>query len=494
VDTTFPYGVASGDPWPHSVLLWTCVTAARSKETEVAWVVGRDERLRDVADRGASIARPATDGTISVEATGLAPSSTYYYRFSADGRDSAVGRTRTGPADDCELTKIAFCSCAKYTAGFFNAYARIAEHEDLDFVVHLGDYIYVAGNDDPKARGPSIGRGVEPPHECVTLADYRARYAHYRRDPDVQRLHLRHPVVAMPDDNDIANDAWRDGAGSHDPERHGDWHQRKAAALQAWQEWIPARIDGPNKLYRRLPLGKLGDLLLLDERTERDRQTGRPEMEDPRRSMLGKAQYAWLLESLAAVPGTWRLIGNPVMIGQAFTELEARDVGEPLSEVGVLSKTDDGPDPDQWDGYPAERDRLFRAIRERELANVVFVSGDVHTSWAVDLRRDEEPPSTPALAVELVAPSVTSENLDEVLGVPPGTRSKRIEERVLADNNHVRWVNLDDHGYVLLTIRPDYLEAEWHFVDDHTRRTDSQHIGAAFRVAAGSPRLEHVAF
>jgi alkaline phosphatase D len=391
--------------------------------------------------------------------------------------------------------RLALCSCAKYTAGFFNVYARIAEREDVDYVVHVGDYIYEYGHEDPKSPGPAIGRAVEPPHAARTLADYRTRYAHYRRDPDLQLLHESHPVIATIDDHELADDAWRGGASKHDPATDGDWQERKSAALRAWREWMPVRLPPPpneETIYRRLSFGGLADLLMLDGRTNRDAPTQGPDMDAPGRSVLGEEERRWLLDELEGSNATWRLIGNDVMVGQVFTSFLPEELGNPLSEVGILTKREHGPEPDQWDGYTAERDELLRFLEEREIPNVVFLSGDVHTAWAVELKRRPEDPDERPAAVEIVTASVTTENLDDELGAEPETRTEDVERAVIEENPHVRWVNLDAHGYVHVDVRPDRLRAEWWFVPETRRRVEGERRGAAFEVRAGEPRLVDV--
>lgn len=487
----FGHGVGSADPLTDRVLLWTRVST-REETVEVAWTVARDPELSDVVASGRESVDAATDHTLTVDATGLEPGSAYHYAFEALGERSPVGRTRTLPGDPVERLRIGVTSCAKYTAGYFNAYARLADREDLDFVLHLGDYIYEYPNDDGKAPGPEIGRGVEPDRECISLADYRARYAHHRADPDLQRLHLNHPLIATLDDHEMCDDAWRDGAEKHDPERDGPWAQRKAAALRAWQEWVPGRLPEPGerpRIHRRHPLGDLADLLVLDGRTQRDPQVSGPEMDDPDRTLLGEEQRRWLFEELERPGPAWRLLANSVMVGQVYTELMPDELGEPLSELGILTESEYGPDPDQWDGYPAERERLFRQISERGAGPVVFLSGDVHTAWAVELKQQPADEAEAPLAVEFVTPSVTSENLDEETDLAPERAEHGVEDEVRSKNPHVRWVDLDRHGYFVLDLTPDRAQADWWFVDELHRRSDGEEFGAAWLVAADDPGL-----
>lgn len=490
----FRHGVASGDPLADRVVLWTRVTAEAAGPVDVAWTVARDPGLEDVAAAGTATAEPDADFTVHVDAGGLEPATTYHYAFEALGTRSPVGRTRTLPASGCEGVRMAVTSCAKYTAGWFNAFARVADRDDLDLVLHLGDYIYDYPEDDGKAPGPRIGRPLDPLYECCTLEDYRRRYAHHRGDADLQRLHRTHPMVATIDDHEICDDAWRDGAEKHDPEEHGDFGERKTAALRAWREWMPVRPPdpaNPERIHRSFALGDLAHLIVLDERTQRDRQVQGPELEDPDRSVLGREQRDWLLAQLRGRPGPWRLVANSVMLAPVNTGLMPEEIGHPLSELGVLTEEGSGPAPDQWDGYPAERELLLRTIRDERVEDVVFLSGDVHTAWAVELGGEDG--GTP-VAVELVTASVTSENLDEETATEPGGEtSERIERLVRECNPHVRWVDLDRHGYVVLDVRPERLHADFYFVDALHERTDGEFLGAAWSVERGRPRLSPAA-
>ena len=378
-------------------------------------------------------------------------------------------------------------ACAKYVAGYFNAYARIAERDDLNFVLHLGDYAYQMGV-DPRDPAESIGRGLNS-GASVTAADYHDRHSLYRRDPDLQRLHQMHPVIAILDDNDVCNGTWRDGAEKHTPSTEGEWARRKSAAIRIWRRWVPNRSRGPGRLYRTMRYGDLADLIILDERTHRDEMIKGPEMHRPDRTMLGGDQYRWFLRELTRSRAAWRLVANPVMIGHCHTNLTPGEVGFPLGELGVITKEDYGPDPDQWDGYPVERDHIFEEIQRRDIKDVVFLSGDVHSSWAVELKRRAEDPEELPLGVEFVTTSVTSQNLDERMKTSPRTESLEIEQIVDAANPHIRWLELDSHGYMIVDVDPDRVIAEWHFVNGVVRRTDEETTGARWEVKRGDPTL-----
>jgi alkaline phosphatase D len=490
----FCHGVASGDPLDDRVVLWTHVTS--SVPVPVQWVLARDDQLRDTVASGIAEATPDSDGTVHVDATGLEPGTTYYYGFRALGETSPIGRTRTLPRPADRL-RFAMVSCAKFNAGYFNAYARIADRDDLDFLLHLGDYIYEASNTPPKSQTPGadIGRPFDPLHECVTLGDYRTRYRQYRRDPDVQRLHAAHPVIATLDDHEFADGAWRDGAPEHRPE-FGTWAHRRAQAFRAREEWLPVRrveaLD-PERVWRRVPIGGLADLFLIDTRTRRDEPQPEPAMSDPARTALGRQQRQWLLGEMAASRARWRLLANPSVMGQTWNPGLPDDVKASLRKVKLVADDMQGPDIDQWDGYPAERNALFDHMIDHAMDNVVVLSGDVHVSLALELHRHPFDASDRPLAVEFVTPSLTSQNLDDKMGWPRrGPNSRAVEQRLVGLLPHWRWVDLDSHGYVVVDVEPERVTAEWWHLDTVLERSPNEERGAVFSVARGTPRLERL--
>ena len=490
----FAHAVASGDPLSDRVLLWTRITTDRP-EVEVEWALARDEALDDVVARGSGLARAEDDHTFRVDATGLDSDSFYYYGFSALGNHSPIARTRTLPTGRVARVRFAVCSCAKYTAGYFNGYGRIADRDDVAFLLHLGDYIYEYGTDDEISPSEAIGRPMDPPHECRTLEDYRRRHAHYKLDPDLRALHLKHPIIQTIDDHEICDNTWRDGAKKHDPSKDGPWSERKAAALRAWREWNPVRLppEDPPIIYRSFDIGDLMRVVLLDGRTHRDEQAKEPEViDDPDRSLLGDKQFGWLTSELDRSGVRWKVVGNDIMIAQVKSEFMPEDLGDPLSELGVMTKREHGPEPDQWDGYTAERERLFDHIERNAISNVVFVSGDVHSSWAAELHRDHHEEDDDPLAAEFVTTSLTTENLDEHLRQAPRTSSLAFEQELVEKNPHIKWCELDSHGFILVDVTTERVCAEWHYVDTLLERSSGVRIGAAFEVKDGSPQLHRV--
>jgi alkaline phosphatase D len=488
--SSFEHGVASGDPLADRVVLWTRVTTQEEK-VSVGWVVARDEAMSDVVARGTATAHADRDHTVHVDVAGLEPGATYHYRFATGAAVSPTGRTKTLP-EDCERARFAFCSCAKFNAGFFNAYAAIAEHEQLDFLLHLGDYIYEASNTPPKSQTPGadIGRPFDPLGECRTLADYRRRYAQYRRDPDIQRLHLRLPMIATLDDHELADGAWAGGSTEHRPEAHGPWEERRDAALRARWEWLPARPPDPadrTRVFRAVALGGLADVLLLDIRSRRDEPVRDPEMSEPGRTMLGTEQREWLLRELDASAAAWRLVASPSIFTRTWCEEPEEPLRTALEKLKLIDEDGEGPDHDQWDGYPAERARLTGHLRDRTIEDVVFLSADIHVSVAAVV--DDVPTGQP-VAVELTAPSLTSQNLDEKLGVAP--RDPLIvssEEAYVAAHEHVDWCEMASHGYVVIDVDAERVRGEWWHVDTVLERSHGKRLAAAFETARGEPRL-----
>ncbi len=486
----FRHGVASGDPLADRVIIWTRVSPADERAADVSWMLATDPQLENLITTGNEVAHPDADLTVKVDVTGLEPDTTYYYSFECRGQRSLTGRTKTLPVGDVDHVRFAMYSCAKFSAGYFNAYARIADRPDLDFVLCLGDYIYEYGNDE-KGLGAAIGRAFEPAHECRVLEDYRTRYAQYRRDPDVQALHQQHPLIAIPDDHEFCNDTWREGAGKHDPAQDGPWEVRKAAALQAYLEWIPIRLQ-PGKedvLWRSFPFGELAHLVLLDTRTRRDKQEKPPKADEPDRTLLGREQFEWLTGELKDAGSTWRLVGNGVLIGQVKSDFMPPELDAPLSELGVITPRDFGPEPDQWDGYPAERGRLLNDVKENQVRNIVFLSGDVHSSWAIDLKLDPHDPEEDSIAVEFATTSVTSENLDDDMGWEPRTKSLELENKIIADNPHIHWAELDSHGYVVVDVKPERVQADWFFVEDIHAPNPDETLAASWSVGEGAHQV-----
>ena len=488
---SFRHGVASGDPTPRRVMLWTRITETRDPgPLAVRWRVIEAEGERAVAN-GQSLAHAESDWTIRVDAGGLRPDTRYLYEFEVEGERSPMGRTRTLPDGDPGSIRFAQVSCAKFNAGHFNAYARLAERDDLAFVLHLGDWIYEAAQKPPASQTASrdIGRPFDPTHECRTLDDYRRRYAQYRGDPDVQAISAAHPMIATVDDHEFADGAWRDGATEHREDRDGPWAERRAAAFRAREEWLPVRRPDPldpERVYRAIPVGSLADLFMLDTRTRRDKPVPPPALSREGRSALGPAQKAWLIDALAASTARWRLIGNPSVMARTWNDTLPEFVRQALVKVKLIDLDAAGPDHDQWDGYPHERRELLDRIGDLGVSNVVVLSGDVHVGLAAELAED---PSMPPVAVEFVNTSLTSPNLDDKMGWKPRADSVAVEQAVLAGMPHIRYVDMDSHGYSIVELDRERLRFEWWTVEGLETRSPGHKFAAAKSVRHGVPRL-----
>ncbi|MGH9036461.1 MAG: alkaline phosphatase D family protein [Acidimicrobiia bacterium] len=455
--------MASGDPTHDGVVVWTRVSGADGASVPVHWLVATDAELRDVVAEGDAEALPERDFTVQVVVTGLQPATTYWYGFRAGEAASPVGRTRTAPIGPVERLRVGVVCCSHYETGFFNAYGRLAER-DLDVVLHLGDSIY-----EDRARLRRVARRHHPPERVITLDDYRGRYAQYRTDPDLLALLDRHPLVAVWDDHELAGNSWGGGAARHDAETDGDWRARLEAATRAYREWTPLRLPDPTdprRLWRRVRLGNLCELLVLDTRLagrERPAAGRRAVVRvwDRRRKLLGKAQWRWLEGELAKPAPGWRLVASQVMVAP---------VAVAPGRLGV--------NPGMWDGYPAQRDRLLKLLAAHP-GEAFVVSGDLHSSWASEL----------GPAVEISAPAVSAPTFAQALAPRVPGAHHLLEGILRLANPHVRYVDTAHHGYVVLELTPAQLEVQlWH-VATVRRRDPAEHCAVRFTVARGEPRL-----
>ncbi|MEU0277326.1 alkaline phosphatase D family protein [Streptomyces sp. NPDC006195] len=498
----FLHGVASGDPLPDGVLLWTRVTpspdavpgSGRGADTEIFWEVAEDQRFASVVARGTTTARAASDHTVKVDVRGLRQAAVHYFRFTAGGTVSPVGRTRTAPAPGAATPGVRFgvVSCANWEAGYFSAYRHLAARADLDAVLHLGDYLYeYATGGFPGTDG--VVRQHEPTHEIISLADYRARHGRYKTDDDLRALHAAHAVIAIWDDHEFANDAWSSGAENHTPGTEGAWADRAAAARQAYFEWMPVRASTEGTVYRRLRFGTLADLHLLDLRSFRSRQTtiGDGAVDDPDRTITGRAQLDWLKAGLAGSDAAWKLVGTSVMISPvAFGSLPAHLLG-PIAELLGLPKEGLAVNVDQWDGYTDDRKELLAHLTGRGIRNTVFLTGDIHMAWANEVPVTAATyPLSRSAATEFVVTSVTSDNLDDLLHVPAGTLSVVASAAVRAANRHVKWVDMDQHGYGVLDVTAERTQMDYYTVSDRTDPAATSSWARSYRTASGSQRVE----
>jgi alkaline phosphatase D len=498
----FLHGVASGDPLPDGILLWTRVTPTAAAtpgsgigpDIEVEWVMAQDKALTTVVAKGSVTASAASDHTVKADVRGLQPATDYWFRFSAGGTDSPVARTRTAPAVDAAVPGLRFgvVSCANWEAGYFSAYRHLAARSDLDAWLHLGDYIYEYGTGQYGTRD-TVVRPHAPAHEILTLADYRTRHGRYKTDPDLQALHHKAPVVAIWDDHEFANDAWSGGAENHTEGAEGTWAARQAAARQAYFEWMPVRPAIAGTTYRRLRFGKLADLSLLDLRSFRSQQvkTGNGDVDDPDRTLTGRAQLDWLKAGLQSSDTTWRLVGNSVMISPFAIGSLTADLLKPLAELLGLPKEGLALNTDQWDGYTDDRRELLAHLRAHAIRNTVFLTGDIHMAWANDVPVDAGTyPLSASAATEFVVTSVTSDNLDDLVKVPEGTVSAVAAPLIRAANRHVHWVDTDRHGYGVLDITAARAQMDYYVLSDRTRPDATSSWARSYRTRSGTQKVE----
>ncbi|MBT2530437.1 alkaline phosphatase D family protein [Streptomyces sp. ISL-99] len=500
----FLHGVASGDPLPDGVLLWTRITpipeavpgSGKGPDVTVNWEVAEDRGFSKTVARGTTTARAATDHTVKVDVRGLDQATAYYFRFTAGEAVSPAARTRTAPAADAATPGVRFgvVSCANWESGYFSAYRHLAARTDLDAVLHLGDYLYeYATGGYPKP--PYVVRQHEPAHEILTLADYRTRHGKYKTDADLQALHATHPVIAIWDDHEMANDAWSGGAENHTPGAEGEWSARVAAAKQAYFEWMPVRASTEGTVYRRLRFGRLADLHLLDLRSFRSQQakTGSGSVDDPERTLTGRAQLDWLKSGLASSDAAWKLVGTSVMISPvAFGSVPAHLL-EPLAELMGLPKEGLAVNVDQWDGYTDDRKELITHLRDRAVTNTVFLTGDIHMAWANDVPvKASTYPLSPSAATEFVVTSVSSDNLDDILHVAPQTVSLVASTAVKAANRHVKWLDMDSHGYGVLDVTTERSQMDYYVISDKTRQDATARWARSYRTLSGTQKVERV--
>ena len=509
----FAHGVASGDPHPRSVVLWSRVTptpqstpgSGQGPQVEVTWQMARDREFRRIVRRGTVRTGSSRDHTVKLEATGLEPAVTYFYRFRFDGVTSRIGRTRTAPAPHATPRRLRFgvVSCSNYEAGYFSAYRHLARRGDLDAVLHLGDYLYEYG----------VGRygyGFEnrtirphaPRHEMVSLRDYRMRHGQYKTDPDLQALHASAPFIVTWDDHESSNDAWRVGAENHQPATEGHWRTRRARAHRAYDEWMPVRMNGTaetgdgTRLFRQLRFGRLADLSMLDLRTYRSKQVDNQlgGIDDPDRTITGDRQLRWLTDQLTAQRAQWKLVGNPVMIAPVVFPPLPQEVSRPLADVTGLLPPDGVPyNVDQWDGYTADRRELFAVIADNGVQDSVFLTGDIHSAWACDLPLDAGVyPAGRTAGTEFVCTSVTSNNLDDLTNSPPRTTSLVVEAGIQANNRHVRYLDFDSHGYSVLDVTPRRVQMDCYVISDRADPRATSSWSASWATVSGSQRVRPV--
>ncbi len=435
----FYHGIASGDPLQDRVIIWTKVTPAHHHAVNVVWRVSDRADMSNTLYDGQLLVDSTNNYTVKVDVTDLLPGTEYYYQFDALGASSPIGHTQTLPEEGMDSLSLAVVSCSNYEWGYFNAYRHLAER-DVDMVLHLGDYIYEY---EPGGYGDTtIGRIHEPPHEIITLEDYRTRYSQYRLDPDLQAVHQAHPMICIWDDHEVSNNVYTDGAQNHQ-EDEGDFYKRRDMAKQVYYEWIPIREhDGHH--YRSFRYGDLANVIMLDERLEgRTEPAATYEEISDDQKMLGAEQLSWLKKELTT-DAKWNVIGNQVI----FADLD-------VSAVYTNSKVN----LDAWDGYPSEKAEILDFFAKQELDQNIFLTGDTHSSWAFDI--DDE--SGEQRAWEFGTTSITSANYSEYTSMDTVSIA---ESAFIQANQHINYINLSDHGYAVLRLGASGGSMTWYYVDN----------------------------
>ncbi|OUJ74838.1 alkaline phosphatase D family protein [Hymenobacter crusticola] len=522
----FLEGVASFDPSQSSVILWSRYTPLLTEAGDAAirWEVAENRAFSPVLKSGSLSASAANDYTLSVDVTGLTPNKKYFYRFQNELSQvkSVVGETLTLPAaGQVSSVKLAVVSCANYQTGLFNVYGAVAESE-ADVVVHLGDYIYEYGRGEYGANPATaaLNRGHLPTVEVISLQDYRIRYKQYRSDKQLQKAHQLKPFICVWDDHELANNAYIDGAENHQP-NEGSFSQRKQNAQQAWHEYLPARVASKDKIFRRFDLGGLANLLMLDTRLlGRDKQLDYADYYgsgnvfnaaafaaawlNPNRSMLGTEQRAWLASALASSSAKWQVLGSQVLMGKMYLPAELLALVAQLASGGAtpallaqytalataliaikirLQQGDPTVTPaerarvetvlpynlDAWDGYPAEREKLYAAATGKKL---ISIAGDTHNAWYNDLTDA----SGRKVGAEFACSSVTSPGFEALFGGNTAAAQSFAQSNQLLIND-LNYLDASQRGYVLAEFTATTATSQWRYVASITAESTTTTTG-----------------
>jgi alkaline phosphatase D len=473
----FALGVASGYPRADGMVLWTrLVGGFGPAPVRVRWEVSSNDAFSSIVSSGKTEATAQWAHSVHVETHGLEPDRWYWYRFHAGDASSAVGRTRTAPAAGTAVARLrfAFASCQQYEQGWYVAHRHLAA-EDLDLVVFLGDYIYESSWGREHVRKHEGG-------EPYTLKEYRARYALYKSDPDLQKSHAAFPWLATWDDHEVDNDYAADRPEDGMPRER--FLARRAAAYRAYYEHMPLpasmRPSGPDmRVYTQLDWGALASFFVLDDRQYRAPQVcpSRPggstvvdpavctEIDDPSRSMLGAAQEAWLERGLAQSGAGWNILAQQTLMARLDRKLGAE-----------RQYWTDG-----WDGYPMARKRLLNSIHSNKIKNPVVIGGDVHMNWVADLKPDFDDESSPVVASEFCGTSITSQ-----------AASQKMVDALLRESPHLKYGRSDRRGYVRMTLADGRLDADLMGLETVKKPESRIEALASFVVEDGKPGPQRV--
>lgn len=510
----FLHGVASGDPLQDKVILWTRLTPVDfSAPLKVTWEIATDDQFKQNLKTGTVQTNKTDDFTVKVDATGLQAGMTYYYRFRFGSKVSPVGQTKTLPVTTNKVS-FAVCSCSNYPAGYFYVYREMAK-QNVDVVIHLGDYIYEYGADGYATEDAAkLGRTLPSDNnkEIIKLDDYRKRYALYRQDKDLQAVHQRHPFIVIWDDHELANDTWREGAENHQS-NEGPFLERKLAALQAYFEWMPIRpVSNTDHLniYRQFNFGSLVQLTMLDTRiiardkqleytdymitSGLDAQKFQADLTDPKRTLMGYTQRDWLVDKLKQSTATWNVIGQQVLMSKMWIPAELlaslaqitsggtspdtlAKMNAQITELVTLKLRLEQGDPtltiqekarvttlvpynlDAWDGYYAEREFFYTKLAEFN-KKIIVLAGDTHNAWTSYLYSQKGE----YVGVELATSSVSSPGLEKYLSIPLA-QLQQFEFAFTTLIDELAYCNLNQRGYLMVTLDDKQVLSDWIFVD-----------------------------
>ncbi|UCV17941.1 alkaline phosphatase D family protein [Ferribacterium limneticum] len=515
---SFEHGVASGDPLARKVILWTRVTSERGGIVPVKWEMALDAAFRRVVRAGIALTDGRKDHTVKVDVSGLKPDTVYHYRFAVGHTVSPAGRTRTLPVGSVAQVKLAVFTCSNFPAGYFHAYREAAKLEGIHAAVHLGDYIYEYGRDGyASTDAAALGREVLPAGELLTLDDYRQRYAQYHTDADLQAVHAAMPFINVWDDHEIANDTWKDGAENHDSATEGEFTVRRAAALQAFHEWLPIRTPDPRRpqqINRSFAFGNLLALHMLDTRViARDQQMEyanyfgsdgsfdvqrfAADLADTDRQLLGAEQLLWLQDQLAASGATWQMLGQQVLMGRmnipaplvlgqisfsAYSALVYKAQTAPATltpqEQFILAQPAIPYNLDAWDGYAMARETVLAMARGLN-KNLVVLAGDTHNAWASDLQDYQGN----AVGVEYAVASVSSPGLEEYF---PSENPLAVAAGLEAIIGPLKYANTGDRGYMVVTATPGECRCDWRYVSTVKAEEYTMLAGKSLRTLPGA--------
>ncbi|MDN3381296.1 alkaline phosphatase D family protein [Pseudoalteromonas sp. APC 3358] len=503
----FKHGVASGDPLSHALIIWTRATPSQSNfEVTVAWELASDSQFKNIIRGGREQTDKSRDFTIKIDVQELAPNTEYFYRFIGLQTQSPIGRAKTLPIKNIEQIKMAVVSCSNYPAGYFNAYTDAAKQKDLDVVLHLGDYIYeypMGGYATENAE--KIGRQLAADNsgEIITLSDYRKRYAIYRTDQGLQALHAAAPFIAIWDDHEVTNDTYKSGAENHTPDE-GDFFKRRAAAIQAYYEWLPIRPpmgEQSPQIYRTFDFGNLISLHMLDTRViARDKQLAYSDyknletkqmdvarfvsdLNNPNRQLLGNTQLNWLASAITKSNAKWQVLGQQVLMTkmwlptEIFSQSDRTKIPQVLKELVTIKKAvlaHKAVTPEQlarvntlmpynldaWDGYPSEREALYKSITALN-KKLVVVAGDTHNAWHGTLKNAKGE----SVGVEFATPGVTSPGMEHYLALNTA-QAKQMADSLTLLINDLNYCDLSHRGYMLLTITKEQITTDWRYIDN----------------------------